>query len=108
MIVLIDDMGFGQSGTFGGPLNMPTPERLAGNGLRYNEFHTTALCSPSRMALLNGRNHHMGNTGSIMETSAAFPGNTGQRPDSVGPVAMTLRYNGYTTAHFGKNHETAA
>ncbi len=108
LIVLIDDMGFGQPGAFGGPLNMPTLERLAGNGLRYNQFHTTALCSPSRMALLTGRNHHMGNTGSIMETSTAFPGNTGQRPESVAPVAMTLRYNGYTTAQFGKNHETAA
>jgi arylsulfatase A-like enzyme len=108
LIVLIDDMGFGQSGAFGGPLNMPTLDRLAANGLRYNQFHTTALCSPSRMALLTGRNHHTGNTGSIMETSTAFPGNTGQRPESVSPVAMTLRYNGYTTAHFGKNHETAA
>ncbi len=108
LIVLIDDMGFGQSGAFGGPLNMPTVERLAQNGLRYNQFHTTALCSPSRAALLTGRNHHMNNTGSIMETSTAYPGNTGQRPDSVAPLAKMLRYNGYTTAAFGKNHETAA
>ena len=108
LIVLIDDMGFGQSGAFGGPLNMPTVERLAQNGLRYNQFHTTALCSPTRAALLTGRNHHMNNTGSIMETSTAFPGNTGQRPESVAPLATMLRYNGYTTAHFGKNHETAA
>jgi arylsulfatase len=108
LIVLIDDMGFGQSGTFGGPLNMPTVERLAQNGLRYNQFHTTALCSASRAALLSGRNHHTTNTGSIMETSTAYPGNTGQRPESVAPLAMMLRYNGYTTAHFGKNHETAA
>jgi len=108
LIVLIDDMGFGQSGTFGGPLNMPTLERLAENGLRYNNFHTTALCSPSRAALLSGRNHHMTNTASIMETSTAYPGNTGQRPDSVAPLAAMLRYNGYTTAQFGKNHETAA
>jgi arylsulfatase len=108
LIVLIDDMGFGQSSAFGGPINMPTVERLANNGLRYNNFHTTALCSPTRVALLTGRNHHMNNTGSIMETATAFPGNTGQRPDRVAPLAMTLRYNGYCTAAFGKNHETAA
>jgi arylsulfatase len=108
LIVLIDDMGFGQSSSFGGPINMPTVDRLAIGGLRYNQFHTTALCSPTRMALLTGRNHHTGNTGSIMETATAFPGNTGQRPLSVAPLAMMLRYNGYTTAHFGKNHETAA
>jgi arylsulfatase A-like enzyme len=108
LVVLIDDMGFGQSSAFGGPAHMPTAERLADNGLRYNQFHTTALSSPSRMALLTGRNHHTGNTSSIMETATAFPGATGQRPDSVAPLAMTLRYNGYSTAHFGKNHETAA
>jgi arylsulfatase A-like enzyme len=108
LIVLIDDMGFGQSSAFGGPANMPTAERLANNGLRYNQFHTTALSSPSRMALLTGRNHHTGNTSSIMETATAFPGATGKRPESVAPLAMTLRYNGYSTAQFGKNHETAA
>ena len=108
LIVLIDDMGFGQSSAFGGPIKMPTVDRLANTGLRYNQFHTTALCSPTRAALLSGRNHHMTNTGSIMETSTAFPGNTGQRPESVAPLATMLRYNGYTTAAFGKNHETAA
>ena len=108
LIVLIDDMGFGQSSAFGGPINMPTVDRLANNGLRYNEFHTTALCSPTRMALLTGRNHHMTNTGSIMETATSFPGNTGQRPESVATLAMILRYNGYSTAAFGKSHETAA
>ena len=108
LIVLIDDMGFGQPSAFGGPVNMPTAERLADNGLRYNQFHTTALSSPSRMALLTGRNHHTGNTSSIMETATAFPGATGKRPESVAPLATTLRYNGYSTAHFGKNHETAA
>jgi arylsulfatase A-like enzyme len=108
LIVLIDDMGFGQSSAFGGPIHMPTVDRLAQSGLKYNQFHTTALCSPSRAALLTGRNHHMTNTGSIMETSTAYPGNTGQRPESVAPLAAMLRYNGYTTAQFGKNHETAA
>jgi len=108
LIVLIDDMGFGQSSAFGGPVKMPTVERLGNHGLRYNNFHTCALCSPTRAALLTGRNHHTVNTGSIMETATAFPGNTGQRPNSVAPLAMMLRYNGYATAHFGKNHETAA
>ncbi len=108
LIVLVDDIGFGQSGAFGGPINMPTVERLAQGGLRYNNFHTTALCSPTRSALLTGRNHHTCNTGSIMETATAFPGNTGRRSDSAAPLAKMLRYNGYSTAHFGKNHETAA
>jgi len=107
LIVLIDDMGFGQSSAFGGPINMPTVDRLANNGLRYNEFHTTALCSPTRAALLSGRNHHTNNLGSITETATAFPGNTGQRPNSVAPVAE-MRLNGYSTAAFGKSHETAA
>jgi arylsulfatase len=108
LIVLIDDMGFGQSSAFGGPIHMPTVERLANGGLRYNEFHTTALCSPTRSALLSGRNHHTNNFGSIAETGTAFPGQTGQRPNSVASVAQMLRLNGYSTAMFGKNHETAA
>jgi arylsulfatase A-like enzyme len=108
LIVLIDDMGFGQSSAFGGPIHMPTVERLANAGLRYNEFHTTALCSPTRACLLSGRNHHMNNFGSIAETATAFPGQTGQRPNSVAPVAEMLRLNGYSTAAFGKSHETAA
>ena len=108
LIVLIDDMGFGQSSAFGGPIHMPTVERLANEGLRYNEFHTTALCSPTRTALLTGRNHHINNMGSITETATAFPGQTGQRPNSVTPLAEMLRLNGYSTAAFGKSHETAA
>jgi arylsulfatase len=108
LIVLIDDMGFGQSGAFGGPVRMPTVERLAKNGLRYNQFHTTALCSPTRAALLSGRNHHVCNMGSVTETATAFPGQTGQRPNSVAPLAEMLRLNGFATAAFGKSHETAA
>lgn len=108
LIVLIDDMGFGQSSAFGGPVHMPTVERLASGGLRYNQFHTTALCSPTRAALLTGRNHHVCNMGSITETATAFPGQTGQRPNSVAPLAEMLRLNGYSTAAFGKSHETAA
>ncbi len=106
VIVLIDDIGFGHSSAFGGPIQMPTLERLAAAGLRYNRFHTTALCSPTRTALLTGRNHHVNKAGSIMETATAFPGNTGVRPESVTPLAEILRQNGYSTAAFGKYHET--
>ncbi len=108
LIVLLDDMGFGQSSAFGGPIHMPTLERLAKGGLKYNKFHTTALCSPTRAALLSGRNHHLNNMGSITETATAFPGQTGQRPNNVAPLAEMLRLNGYSTAAFGKSHETAA
>jgi len=108
LIVLIDDLGFGATTTYGGPINTPTMDRLANDGLRYNNFHTTALCSPTRMALKTGRNHHTTNTGSIMETATAYPGNTGQLPNSVAPLAEMLRLNGYSTGAFGKWHETAA
>ena len=108
VIVLIDDIGFGGPSTFGGPLRTPTLDLLAASGLRYNNFHTTALCSPTRNALKTGRNHHTANTGSIMETATAFPGNTGQVPNSVAPLAEMLRLNGYSTGAFGKWHETAA
>ncbi|MEH6592587.1 MAG: arylsulfatase [Halioglobus sp.] len=107
VIVLIDDIGFGASDGFGGAIQTPTLNRLAGEGLRYNQFHTTALCSPTRMAILTGRNHHSANAGSVMEVATAFPGNQGQRPLSVAPVAEMLRLNGYSTAAFGKYHETA-
>ncbi len=108
VIILIDDLGFGATSTYGGPIQTPTMDKLASNGLRYNNFHTTALCSPTRMALKTGRNHHTTNTGSIMETATAYPGNTGALPNSVAPLAEMLRLNGYSTAAFGKWHETAA
>ena len=108
LIVMIDDMGFGMSSAFGGPINMPNAERAAKNGLSYNQFHTTALCSPTRAALMSGRNHHRNNFGSIAETATAFPGNTGSRPNEVAYGAEIVRLNGYSTAWFGKNHETAA
>jgi len=107
VIVLIDDQGFGIPSAFGGPVQEPTLERLAAGGLRYNRFHTTALCSPTRVALLTGRNHHLNNAGAIMELATGFPGNTGVRPNSVAPLAEMLRLNGYSTAAFGKYHETA-
>ena len=106
VVVLLDDIGFGQSSAFGGPCKMQTLDKLAAEGLRYNNFHTTALCSPTRTALLTGRNHHVNNAGAIMELATAFPGNTGIRPQSVTPLAEMLRLNGYSTAAFGKYHET--
>ncbi|MCK6481357.1 MAG: arylsulfatase, partial [Planctomycetes bacterium] len=107
VIILLDDFGFGQGSSFGGPVRMPTLDRLSTGGLRYNRFHTTALCSPTRVALLTGRNHHVNNAGAIMELATGFPGNTGVRPLSVTPLAEILRQNGYSTAAFGKYHETA-
>lgn len=108
ILVLVDDFGFGMSSAFGGPIKMPFAEKLAANGLRYNRFHTTALCSPTRTALLTGRNHHSNNMAGITEVATAFPGNTGVRPQSIAQTAMILKLNGFNTAQFGKNHETPA
>jgi len=108
VIILIDDLGFGAPSTFGGPIATPTLDRLAQNGLRYNNFHTTALCSPTRAALKSGRNHHTVNMGFITEMATSLPGATGQIPNATAPLAEMLRLNGYSTAAFGKWHETAA
>ncbi|MGI9538771.1 MAG: arylsulfatase [Miltoncostaeaceae bacterium] len=108
LIVLIDDMGFGAPSTFGGPCEMPTLDRLAEDGLRFTRFHTTALCSPTRQALLTGRNHHSAEMGSVAEIATSMPGQTSVRPNSVATVAETLRLNGYNTAAFGKMHQTPA
>jgi arylsulfatase len=108
VIVLIDDLGFGVPGSFGGPVAMPTLDKLAQGGLRYTNFHTTALCSPTRAALKSGRNHHTVNMAFITEMATGFPGATGQVPSAAAPLAETLRLNGYATAAFGKWHETAA
>ncbi|HEY6651609.1 MAG TPA: arylsulfatase [Actinomycetota bacterium] len=105
LIVLIDDAGFGSSSAFGGPCNTPTAERLAADGLKYNRFHTTALCSPTRQALLTGRNHHAVGMGGITEIATSAPGYTSIRPNTAAPLAETLRLNGYSTAQFGKCHE---
>lgn len=107
VIVLIDDIGFGATSTFGGAIQTPTFDRLAKNGLRFNRFHTTALSSPTRASLLSGRNHHAVNVGSVMEVATGFPGNQGERPDNAKYVAEILRQNGYSTAAYGKWHETA-
>ncbi|WP_026603397.1 arylsulfatase [Methylomonas sp. 11b] len=108
LLVLLDDLGFAGTSSFGGPVTTPTFEQIANEGLRYNNFHTNALCSPTRAAIKSGRNHHVNNMGGIIEIGTAFPGNTGQIPNSVAPVAEMLRLNGYATAAFGKWHETAA
>ena len=105
LIVLLDDVGFGASSTFGGPCQTPTADRLAAGGLKYNRFHTTALCAPTRAAMLTGRNHHSVAMGSITETATSAPGNSSLRPNTKAPLAMTLKLNGYSTAQFGKCHE---
>ena len=105
LIVLIDDVGFGASSAFGGPCHTPVAERLAAGGLKYNRFHTTALCSPTRQALLTGRNHHTVGMGGITEMATSAPGNCSIRPKSCAPLAETLKLNGYATSQFGKCHE---
>ena len=105
LIVLIDDVGFGASSAFGGPCQTPNAERLAANGLKYNRFHTTALCSPTRQALLTGRNHHTVGMGGITEIATGAPGYCSVLPNTCSPLARTLKLNGYATAQFGKCHE---
>jgi arylsulfatase A-like enzyme len=105
LVVLLDDVGFGASSAFGGPCNTPTAERLAAQGLKYTRFHTTAICSPTRAALLSGRNHHAVGMGGITEMATAAPGYTSMRPDTCAPLAEILKLNGYATAQFGKCHE---
>ncbi|MFK4805417.1 sulfatase-like hydrolase/transferase [Microbacterium sp. ZW CA_36] len=105
LVILLDDVGFGASSVFGGPCRTPVAERLAAGGLTFNRFHTTALCAPTRQALLTGRNHHSVGMGSITETATSAPGNSSLRPNTKAPLAMTLKLNGYSTAQFGKCHE---
>jgi arylsulfatase A-like enzyme len=104
LVILTDDVGFGASSTFGGPVPTPTMDRLARDGLRYTQFHTTALCSPTRASLLTGRNHHSAATGIIMEGGTGFPGYNTLMPKSVGTFSEVLRQSGYNTAWYGKNH----
>jgi arylsulfatase A-like enzyme len=105
LIVLLDDVGFGASSAFGGPSSTPVAERLAADGLKYNRFHTTALCSPTRQALLTGRNHHSVGMGGVTEIATSAPGYNSIRPNTAAPLAETLKLNGYSTAQFGKCHE---
>jgi arylsulfatase len=106
LLILLDDVGLGMCGTFGGPVPTPNMDKLANNGLRYTRFHTTALCSPTRAALLAGRNHHSVGTGVIIECGTGYPGYTGIIPRSAALVPAILRDNGYATAMFGKAHNT--
>jgi arylsulfatase len=105
LIVLLDDVGFGASSAFGGPCHTPVAERLAAAGLKYTRFHTTALCAPTRQALLTGRNHHSVNMAAVTELATSAPGYSSIRPKNKAPLALTLRLNGYSTAQFGKCHE---
>src|SRR4051812_26542818 len=105
LVILLDDVGFGASSAFGGPCQTPNFEKLAAGGLKYNRFHTTALCSPTRQALLTGRNHHSTGMGAITEMATSAPGNCSILPNTIAPLALTLKLNGYATAQFGKCHE---
>src|SRR5271154_6371173 len=105
LVILIDDAGFCSSSAFWGPCNTPTAERLAAEGLKYNRFHTTALCSPTRQAMLTGRNHHTVGMGGITEIASGSPGYNSILPNTCAPLARTLKLNGYATAQFGKCHE---
>jgi arylsulfatase A-like enzyme len=107
ILVLVDDLGFSGTSFFGGPVNTPTFDRIANEGIYYNNFHTTALCSPTRASIKSGRNHHVNNMGFITEMATGMPGNTGEIPNNVAPIAEILRLNGYSTGAFGKWHETA-
>jgi arylsulfatase len=106
LLIMTDDVGFAASSTFGGPVPTPTFDRLAAHGLRYNEFHTTALCSPTRAALLTGRNHHSVGAGVVEELATGYPGYNSVIPKSAATIGEVLRQNGYSTAWFGKNHNT--
>lgn len=106
LLILLDDVGFGMCSTFGGPVPTPHMDKLANNGLKYTRFHTTALCSPTRGALLCGRNHHSCATGVIIEMGTGFPGYTGIIPRDTALVSQMLRDNGYATGMFGKWHNT--
>jgi arylsulfatase A-like enzyme len=105
LLILIDDAGFGSSSAFGGPCQTPTAEKLAAGGLKYNRFHTTAICSATRQALLTGRNHHSAGMAGITEIATGAPGYSSVLPNSMSPLAKTLKLNGYNTAQFGKCHE---
>ncbi len=107
VVIMLDDLGFGGTSAFGGVIKTPHFDKLADQGLRYNQFHTTALCSPTRQALKTGRNHHSVNQAKITEVATSFPGATGMQPNDVSTFGEVLRLNGYSTAAYGKWHETA-
>jgi arylsulfatase len=104
VVIILDDAGFGSSSTFGGPCDTPTLDKLARNGLRYTQFHTTAISSPTRAALLTGRNHHSVHTGNIMEFATGYPGYDSLMGKDTATVAEVLRQRGWNTAWIGKDH----
>ena len=104
LVIMLDDVGFGSFGTFGGPVPTPGLDRVAKDGLRYNQFHTTALCSPTRASLLTGRNHHSVHMGGITEIANSFPGYDSAIPPESATIAQVLRMHGYSTGCFGKWH----
>ena len=104
LVVLYDDTGCAAWSTYGGRINMPTLDRLAKNGLTYTQWHTTAVCSPTRSTMLTGRNHHQNGFGTIAESAAGFPGYSGHTPPENATMATVLRDAGYTTLWIGKNH----
>jgi arylsulfatase len=104
LLILTDDVGFGATSTFGGPIQTPNFQRLADSGLRYNMYHTTALCSPTRAALITGRNHHSVASGVITEFATGYPGDNSLVPKSAGSVGSVLKDSGYNTSWFGKMH----
>ena len=106
VIILLDDVGFGQVSTFGGPVPTPNLDKLAANGLKYNRFHTTAICGPSRAALITGRNHHNCGSGFLAEWATGFPSYNTMIPRSTATMGRILKENGYNTSWFGKDHNT--
>lgn len=106
VVIMFDDVGFGHTSTFGGPIQTPNLDKLAAKGVKYNRFHTTAICSPTRAALLSGRNHHQCGTGTITELCTGFPGYTGIWPARCASIAEILRQFGFATGMFGKWHNT--
>ncbi|WP_240989539.1 arylsulfatase [Salipiger mangrovisoli] len=106
IVILLDDVGFGQTSTFGGLIPTPALDQLAAEGLRYTRFHTTAICGPSRAALLTGRNHHSTGNGFLMEWATGFPSYSTMLPKETATIAEILKDNGYATWWFGKNHNT--
>ncbi|MEW9835905.1 sulfatase-like hydrolase/transferase [Mesorhizobium marinum] len=106
VVILLDDVGYGQTSTFGGPIPTPELDKLAADGLRFTQFHTTAICGPSRAALITGRNHHNAGSGFLAEWATGFPSYDNLIPRTTATMGSILKYNGYSTSWFGKNHNT--
>src|SRR5690242_16453892 len=106
LLIMTDDCGFGAPSTFGGVIPTPALDRIANNGLRYTQFHSTSLCSPTRAALITGRNHHVAGFGVVGEAATGFPGYDSVIRKDTGTIARVLKEHGYATSWFGKDHNT--